>query len=263
MSAAFSAIISVAALVLAETMVGIGNRSGVRTVALLTRMDHPLGRAVGNTLEVDESIDVLNGGGPADVIEVTVALAREMVALAGLGVDPGEAVKRVARLACAGGAAQARKIAAYEGTKTCAESAVIAGAGKGCSWGCLGLADCEVSCTFDAIRMNRNGLPVVDVDKCTACGDCVDACPRDLFTIRPLLHPVIVQIRGELHVATRIVCVLRQEEGRRKRGGGSPLAQEGKDPARVEEGGGGPQGEGGGGATRRGAHRGRDGQGAA
>lgn len=73
---------------LAETMVAIGDRSGVKTVALLTRMDQPLGRAVGNTLEVDESLDVLNGGGPADVQAVTVALAREMVGLAGLDVDP-------------------------------------------------------------------------------------------------------------------------------------------------------------------------------
>lgn len=75
---------------LAETMVGIGSRSGVRTVALLTRMDQPLGRAVGNTLEVDESLDVLHGSGPPDVRNVTLALAREMVELAGLEVDPAE-----------------------------------------------------------------------------------------------------------------------------------------------------------------------------
>ncbi len=73
---------------LAETMVGIGATAGVATVAVLTRMDQPLGRAVGNTLEVDESVDVLRGHGPADVVEVTLALAREMVALAGLDADP-------------------------------------------------------------------------------------------------------------------------------------------------------------------------------
>ncbi|MEM8923566.1 MAG: thymidine phosphorylase [Actinomycetota bacterium] len=78
---------------LAETMVGIGRSAGVATVALLTRMDQPLGRAVGNSLEVDESIAVLRGSAtdahrPADVIEVTVALATEMLALAGLDADP-------------------------------------------------------------------------------------------------------------------------------------------------------------------------------
>jgi thymidine phosphorylase len=75
---------------LAETMVDIGGRSGVKTVALLTGMDVPLGRLVGNTLEVDESIEVLQGGGPADLIEVTVALAREMLTLVGIDVDPAE-----------------------------------------------------------------------------------------------------------------------------------------------------------------------------
>ena len=74
---------------LAETMVDIGNRSGVKTVALLTGMDRPLGRMVGNTLEVDESIELLAGSGPDDLTEVVVALAAEMADLAGLKADPG------------------------------------------------------------------------------------------------------------------------------------------------------------------------------
>ena len=69
---------------LAETMVGLGHAHGVRTVALITDMDTPLGRACGNGLEVCEALEVLRGGGPADLVEVTLALAREMVALAGL-----------------------------------------------------------------------------------------------------------------------------------------------------------------------------------
>ncbi|WP_444960741.1 thymidine phosphorylase [Nocardiopsis sp. M1B1] len=84
---------------LARTMVDIGNDHGVRTVALLTDMSVPLGRQVGNALEVAESVEVLSGGGPADVAELTVALAREMLAAAGLvpgegGVkDPAEALR--------------------------------------------------------------------------------------------------------------------------------------------------------------------------
>jgi thymidine phosphorylase len=74
---------------LATTMVGLGEANGVRTTALLTQMDVPLGRTAGNALEVVESIEVLAGGGPADVVELTVALAREMLALVGLDdVDP-------------------------------------------------------------------------------------------------------------------------------------------------------------------------------
>ncbi len=73
---------------LATTMVELGADAGVRTVALLTAMDSPLGRTAGNALEVAEAVAVLAGGGPADVVELTLALAREMVALAGLDTDP-------------------------------------------------------------------------------------------------------------------------------------------------------------------------------
>ncbi|HEY8721938.1 MAG TPA: thymidine phosphorylase [Pengzhenrongella sp.] len=78
---------------LARTMVDLGTDAGVRTVALLTDMSTPLGLTAGNALEVRESVEVLAGGGPADVVELTVALAREMLAGAGVtGVDPGEAL---------------------------------------------------------------------------------------------------------------------------------------------------------------------------
>jgi thymidine phosphorylase len=76
---------------LARTMVELGHASGVKTIALLTDMNTPLGRAIGNALEVEESIEVLAGGGPADVVELTVALAREMLGAVGLSdVDPAE-----------------------------------------------------------------------------------------------------------------------------------------------------------------------------
>ena len=76
---------------LAETMVRIGSAHGLATTALLTDMSVPLGRAVGNALEVAESVEVLRGGGPSDVVELTVTLAREMLALAGItDVDPGQ-----------------------------------------------------------------------------------------------------------------------------------------------------------------------------
>ncbi len=78
---------------LAQTMVRIGKRAGVTTVALLTDMSTPLGRTAGNAIEVEESLEVLQGGGPADVVELTLALAREMLAAAGLdGRDPADAL---------------------------------------------------------------------------------------------------------------------------------------------------------------------------
>ena len=75
---------------LARRMVALGTAAGVRTSALLTNMDTPLGMTAGNGLEVEESVEVLAGGGPADVVELTLALAREMVAAAGVDVDPAE-----------------------------------------------------------------------------------------------------------------------------------------------------------------------------
>ncbi|MGL3806316.1 thymidine phosphorylase [Paeniglutamicibacter sp. R2-26] len=72
------------ALELARTMVNLGTDAGVHTVALLTNMDTPLGLTAGNAIEVEESIEVLAGGGPADVVELTVALATEMLAGAGI-----------------------------------------------------------------------------------------------------------------------------------------------------------------------------------
>jgi thymidine phosphorylase len=78
---------------LATAMVGLGQAHGVHTVALLTDMSTPLGRTAGNALEVAESVDVLAGGGPADVVELTLRLAREMLDGAGLtDVDPAEAL---------------------------------------------------------------------------------------------------------------------------------------------------------------------------
>jgi Na+-translocating ferredoxin:NAD+ oxidoreductase RNF subunit RnfB len=105
-----------------------------------------------------------------------------------LGVDVGAQEKRVARLACAGGSNVAWQHAQYHGMQTCRAAHLVGGGGKGCAWGCLGYGDCKDVCDFGAITMNEHNLPVVDVDKCTACGACVEACPRWLFSIHPASH---------------------------------------------------------------------------
>jgi thymidine phosphorylase len=80
------------AVELARTMVALGRDEGVRTRALVTAMDVPLGVAAGNALEVAESVEVLAGGGPADVVELTLVLARHMLDLVGIDADPAEAI---------------------------------------------------------------------------------------------------------------------------------------------------------------------------
>jgi electron transport complex protein RnfB len=116
-----------------------------------------------------------------------------------LGVDAGEANKRVARLLCAGGKNEAHRKADYSGFETCKAATAVAGGGKGCTWGCLGLADCERVCDLDAIYMNEDELPVVIPERCTACNDCVETCPKDLFVLMPMDHKLIVQCRNLLH----------------------------------------------------------------
>jgi len=116
-----------------------------------------------------------------------------------LKVDAGREEKRVARLACAGGKHVARQKANYAGLESCRAAALVSGGGKGCSWGCLGLADCARVCEFTAIHMDANGLPVVTESKCTACGDCVEICPKGLFSLHEVSHRLWVACRNQLH----------------------------------------------------------------
>lgn len=113
-----------------------------------------------------------------------------------MGVDMGNTEKVVARLACAGGTHVAYTRAKYEGLQTCQAAAVVSGGGKGCSWGCLGLADCADVCDFDAIFMDDHGLPIVIEDKCTACNDCIVVCPKDLFSLQPVSHKLFVACKS-------------------------------------------------------------------
>lgn len=128
-----------------------------------------------------------------------------------LGIEAGTAVKRVARLLCAGGSEAALQQAEYRGLLTCAAAAAVAGGGKACAWGCLGLADCQRACDYAAIRMDAGALPVVDPPRCTACGDCVTACPRDLFVLMPVSQRLIVQCKSALEgeealAVCRVAC---------------------------------------------------------
>lgn len=127
----------------------------------------------------------------------TVATPEMVKAIASyLGVDAGMEEKRVARLACAGGSHVAWTRARYEGIETCRAAALVSGGGKGCAWGCLGLGDCMDVCDFDAITMDRHGLPVVNEEKCTACNACVEVCPKQLFSLHPISHRLWVACKN-------------------------------------------------------------------
>jgi pyrimidine-nucleoside phosphorylase len=111
------------AIELARTMIGLGEARGCPTVALLTAMDRPLGRACGNALEVEEAIAGLRGGGPADLMAVTYALGTEMLVLVGAARSPAEARQRLEEAVASGRALQtfARVIEAQGGDPAVAE----------------------------------------------------------------------------------------------------------------------------------------------
>lgn len=100
----------------------------------------------------------------------------EILGKAGVEVKP-----KVMVLACNGTKECAGDKGYYEGVQTCAAANLVMNGTKKCSFGCIGFGDCVNACPFGSITMGDNGLPVVDYDKCVACGKCLKACPKKLF----------------------------------------------------------------------------------
>ncbi len=102
-----------------------------------------------------------------------------------LGMKVEEREPQVAVLLCNGSIKNRKKTNTYDGADNCTIAANLYGGQSDCIFGCLGLGECEEACDFDAITMDKEtGLPVVNEDICGACGECVAACPRDLFQLR-------------------------------------------------------------------------------
>ena len=91
----------------------------------------------------------------------------------------------IAVVRCAGSPEERARVNRYDGASSCRVSAALYEGDTGCQWGCLGMGDCCTVCDFDAIHMNpKTLLPVVDQDKCTACGACAKICPKHVIEMR-------------------------------------------------------------------------------
>ncbi|MFY9402383.1 MAG: RnfABCDGE type electron transport complex subunit B [Candidatus Omnitrophota bacterium] len=123
-----------------------------------------------------------------------------------LGVEFKKSVKRVATLHCAGGVKVGNRFI-YNGIEDCVAANLVLGGQKNCVYGCLGFGTCVKACPFDAIKISKDGLPIVDKDKCKACNKCVEACPKQLFSLVPVTHTVFVACSShDAGKDTRVVC---------------------------------------------------------
>jgi len=123
-----------------------------------------------------------------------------------MGEEGFEVHKKVAAVHCGAKESQRKKRANYSGIRTCMGANIIDGGGLLCSYGCLGYGDCFCVCPFNAITM-KEGLPLIDPEKCTACGKCVAACPRKIISLIPYDFKVVVACSShDTGANTRKIC---------------------------------------------------------
>jgi len=109
-----------------------------------------------------------------------------------LGVKAEAGKKLIARVLCQGGRFESARKAEYVGIQSCLAATMLNGGSKTCEYGCVGYGDCVNECTFDAMYLNENGLPVIIAERCTGCGKCAEVCPRDVIELHPESHKLFV-----------------------------------------------------------------------
>jgi H+/Na+-translocating ferredoxin:NAD+ oxidoreductase subunit B len=99
---------------------------------------------------------------------------------------------KIARVFCQGGKSKSQRKFIYTGVMDCTAAVLAAGGDKSCEFGCLGYGTCMRACPFDAITMGADALPVIDREKCTACGKCVAACPKQVIELAQMSKAVVI-----------------------------------------------------------------------
>ena len=130
--------------------------------------------------------------------------AQKIAAIMGLEAEHTE--RKVACVLCQGVKGEAKEKYQYDGYQSCVAAAGIAGGPKDCRFACLGLGDCVLHCKFDAITI-KDGVAQINPDKCTACGACVESCPRHVISLLPANQKVVVRCHNtDNGKAARAVC---------------------------------------------------------
>ncbi|MGM0379248.1 MAG: RnfABCDGE type electron transport complex subunit B [Bacillota bacterium] len=139
---------------------------------------------------------VVNGEAEPNGCPVGGQEVAEKVAEA-LGLEVDDTEPEVARVLCKGGKDTAVTKFEYDGLESCISSNMLEQGPKACTYGCLGNGSCVEVCQFDAIYINDQGIAEVDEEKCTACGNCIDICPKDIIDLVPKTQHVVVDCINE------------------------------------------------------------------
>lgn len=134
------------------------------------------------------------------------AVARAVAELTNKTIDKMES--RIAHIKCGGTINKTTKVYNYEGIEDCVAANLLFGSFNGCKYGCIGFGTCVKNCPFGAMKMNSDGLPFVDVEKCTGCGKCETVCPKNVIQMLPIDSSVSVSCNSkDKGAVARKLCV--------------------------------------------------------
>jgi RnfABCDGE-type electron transport complex B subunit len=149
---------------------------------------------------------LLGGKLPIEVCRVSTEAIKERIAEL-LGTKFEKKIKTVAVLHCNGGKHKVKDRFIYQGIEDCITANLVLGGQKACRFGCLGFGTCVQVCPFGAIKMSEENLAVVERSKCKACGKCIKACPKHLFSLIPVTQDIYVACSShDTGKDTRAVC---------------------------------------------------------